>query len=1178
MRHLPAFDSLALFPQHRSRCQARHAQAVMTGAPCSGPPATAQSTIIALALLSIVTWPAGLRAQATQVRNTAETRSIAERAMADPGPTRLLRDPALSATSVAFEYGNDIWVAPRTGGDARRITSFQGQETDPHFSPDGRWLAFSAQYGGNRDVYVVPAEGGEPHRLTFHPGSDAVTGWTPDSRRVVFASGRTNAPTGVKFWSVSLDADFPQALPMPRAYQGQYSPDGRRFAYRMLGSWDEERRNYRGGQNRPIWILDLDDYDLEQATPWEGSEDVDPVWVGETVYFLSDRDWVSNVWAYDTRSKQTRQLTKYRDFDVKSLDSDGKSLVFEQGGWLWLLDPAGGEPQKIDIRVRGDFSWLMPHWESIGNRLTNAQLSATGKRALFEARGEIFTVPTEEGADWRNLTNTPGIAERTPAWSPDGKWISWFSDASGEYKLVIAPQTGLGERREITIPDPKFYYTPAWSPDSKRITFTDTDLNLWLVDVQSGKATRIDTDQWMVPARSIDPVWSPDSRWIAYTKHLDNLLHAVFVYGLEDGKIHQITDGYSDATSPAWDTSGKYLYFFAGTDFGLNTGWLDMTSYDRPSTRGIFFAVLKKGEPSPLLPITGDEVDAMATPRDSAGGGRGNAGGAQGARGQAAGAGRPAQGATRDVHVDIDFDGIEQRVIAVPLPARNYSSLQAGPEGMVFYIQPGGEGGGGGRGRGGAGGSTLQRYNLRERQARPFLSGVSSYTLSGDRRKVLYRSGRNWGVVDSDRAPPQPNSGRIDVAALRMRVDPPAEFHQMFSEGWRFQRDYLYVENMHGVDYAKTRAMYEPLVDYVAHRSDFGYLLDWMGGEIAIGHSYVRGGDMPDVPSVNVGLLGADLEVANGRYRVAKIYRGDTWSSNQRAPLGDPGVDVSEGNFILAVNGTELRAPANPYASFEGLANRQVTLRVADDASGRNARDVTVVPVANEGQLRQRDWIEGNRRKVDEMSRGQLAYVWLPNTGQPGYNAFNRDYFAQQEKEGAVIDERFNGGGSAADYIIEFLMRKPHGYFNNPVGDRKPFTSPAAGIWGPKVMIINEWSGSGGDLMPYMFHYYGVGPLVGKRTWGGLVGTWDTPLLLDGGSMIAPRGGFFDIDGKWAVENTGVAPDIDVENTPKEVIAGHDPQLERAVQEAMKRLETKRFDRKAEPPAPTWGRRRGNGG
>jgi tricorn protease len=1127
------------------------------------------------AMIVLVVVAAMPAAAQTAVQATAVSRSLP-----GDGPTRLLRNPALGANAVAFEYANDIWVAPRGGGDARRITSFPGQETSPQFSPDGRWLAFSAQYAGNTDVYVVPAEGGEPLRLTWHPGSDVVQGWSPDGTRIVFSSGRTNAPSGVKFWTVSLDADAPQALPMPRAFQGSYSPDGNRFAYRMPTSWDEERRSYRGGQNKAIWILDLDDYDLEEIRPWDGSKETQPVWIGQTVYFISDRDWMANVWGYDTRTKELRQVTRFRDFDVKALGTDGTTLIIEQAGWLHTVNPANGNAQRIDIRVRGDFPWMMTKWEDISGRLTNAALSATGKRAVFEARGDIFTVPTEANADWRNLTKTPGSAERAPAWSPDGQWVSWFSDANGEYRLVIAQQDGLGEPREIEIPDPTYYYQPAWSPDSKRLLFTDTDLRIWMVDVESGKATHVDTDQWMVPERSIDPVWSPDSRWIAYAKRLDNLLHAIWVYSVETGEKHQITDGFSDAMTPAWDASGKYLYFFAGTDFGLNTGWLDMTSYDRPSSRGIYFAILKEGEPSPFLPVKGDE-----TPGDSArarpdstqqGGGRGGAGGAAGA-----GGGRGGANAARAVRVDIDFDNIGRRILALPVPQRDYSSLQTGIEGQVFFMQPGG-GAAGGRGGGrGGGGSTLVRYNIRERESRDFMTGVSSYTLSPDRRKLLYRAGANWGVVDSDRAPPAANAGRIDVAGLRMLVDPRAEYRQMFSEGWRFQRDYLYVENMHGVDYARTKAMYEPMLEHVAHRSDFNYLLDWMGGEVAVGHSYVRGGDSPDASgsSPPVGLLGADLVISNGRYRIAKIYHGESWNPGLRSPLAEPGVDVKEGEYILEVDGVELGAPANPYRAFEGTANRQTLLRVGPNANAQGSRVVTVVPLTSEGQLRQREWIETNRKRVDELSNGRLAYVWLPNTGQGGYTNFNRYYYAQQDREGAVIDERFNGGGSAADYIVEMIMRRPHGYFNNPVGDRKPFTSPAAGIWGPKVMIINEMAGSGGDLMPYMFRYYEVGPLIGARTWGGLVGTWDTPQLLDGGSMIAPRGGFFDMDGKWAVENVGVPADIEIEETPKDVIAGRDPQLERAVQEALRLLESgERFVRRAEPPPPLYARRPGGGG
>ena len=592
-------------------------------------------------------------------------------------------------------------------------------------------------------------------------------------------------------------------------------------------------------------------------------------------------------------------------------------------------------------------------------------------------------------------------------------------------------------------------------------------------------------------------------------------------------------------------------------------------------------ALLKADEKSPFLPKPGDETARPAAgERDTGEAGGRAAGGGRGAAGAAAGGDAGAQGraaASRTQpppRVEIDFDGIQDRIIALNLPARDYSNLQAGVEGQIFYVD----------------GGTLRRYSLSDQEARDFVTGASTYTLSTDRRKMLYRSGgggrggrgggggsAGWSIVDSDRNPPTGSNGALNTAGVRMRIDPRAEFKQMFAEGWRFQRDYLYVPNMHGVDYAKTKAMYEPLLDYVAHRSDLNYLLDWMGGEVAIGHSFVRGGDTPDTENVPVGLMGADLEIAGGRYRIAKVYTGESWNGSLRGPLAQPGMDVGAGDFILAVNGVELRAPENPYRLFEQTSGRQTVLRVADSADGANARDVIVVPTANEGGLRREEWIESNRRKVDELSGGRLAYVWLPNTGRGGYGNFNRYYFAQQDKQGAIIDERFNSGGSAADYIVEFMARQPHGYFNNPVGERTPFTSPAAGSWGPKVMIINEMAGSGGDLMPYMFRYYEVGPLVGTRTWGGLVGTWDTPPLLDGGSMIAPRGGFFDIDGEWAVENEGTPPDIQVEMTPKDVIAGRDPQLERAVGEAMKLLETGRFQRKTEPPPPIRSRRPGGG-
>jgi tricorn protease len=1073
------------------------------------------------------------------------------------GGTRLLRTPTVSATQVAFAYANDIWIVGRDGGEARRLTSFQGQETDPQLSPDGKWVAFSAQYGGNTDVYVVPSGGGEPQRLTWHPGADMVQGWSANSERVVFVSGREAAPSGAaaKFWSVNLKGEFPEPLVIPRGYQGEYSPDMKRFAYRMVQPWEDEWRNYRGGQNRPVWIMDMATNAVE-SPPWNGSNDGDPVWLGDVVYFLSDRDSVTNLYAYDMRSKELRQVTRFRDYDVKSLDAGGGVLVFEQAGYVHVLDPAAGQPRRLAIEVRGDYPWLMPRWQDVGGRIVTASLSPTGKRAAFEARGEIFTVPAEKG-DWRNLTGTVGVAERTPAWSADGKWVSCFAERDGEYVLVLASPDGNGKPREIAIPTPTFFYTPAFSPDSKKVLFTDTHLRLWVVDVASGQATHADTDNYMAPERSMNPVWSPDSRWIAYAKRLENQFHALFVYDVAGKRMHQLTDGLSDATWPAWDAGGKYLYFLGSTDYGLNTGWLDMSSYERPITRAVYLAVLRKGEPSPLLP----ESDEEGAKPDSAA-----AAGAKPAEGAKAESGKgPAK-----ADVVIDFDGMLNRIVTLDLPARNYGSLRAGSAGFVFYLEPVPN----------QQGATLQRYSLKERKATAFMVGVQDYQVSADGKKLLYRApgggataAQNWFIVDADKAVPKAGDGRLALSGMRMRVDPRAEFAQMFHEGWRFQRDYLYVDNLHGADYVQTGAMYEPLLAHVAHRSDLIHLMDMMGGEVSIGHSFVRGGDVPAVDPVAVGLLGADLEVANGHYRLRKVYTGENWNPELRAPLASPGAEIAAGEYLLSVNGVELRAPANPYAAFEGLANRQVSLSVGPNPDGTGARAVTVVPVASEAALRQRDWVESNRRKVDQLSGGRLAYVWVPNTSTGGYSYFTRYYFAQQQKQGAIIDERFNSGGSAADYLVDLMSRRLHGYFNNRVAEHRPFTSPGAGIWGPKVMIVNEMAGSGGDLLPYMFKFLEIGPVVGTRTWGGLVGTWDTPPLIDGGSMIAPRGGFFDASGEWAVENEGVAPTITVEMTPADVIRGGDPQLEAAVAEALRLLRENPVEMKAEPRPPVRARR-----
>jgi tricorn protease len=1109
-------------------------------------------------------------------------------------PTRMLRSPSVSATHVAFAYANNIWVVDRAGGLARRLTSFQGQTSNPSFSPDGRTIAFSGEYAGNTDVYTVPVEGGDPKRLTWHPGGDLVQGWMPDGKSIVFASGRaTWAPNATtRFWTVPAEGGVESPMALPRAYQGQVSPSGTHVAYRLNSSWDEERRNYRGGQNRPVWIVDLKTYDLV-SPPWTDSNDKDPAWVDDTVYFLSDRDGVSNVWSFEPKSKRLTQVTKFSDFDVKSMDAGAGTVVFEQAGYIHELDPKSGKSKVLKITARGDFPWMMPRWEDVTSRISNIALSPTGRRVVAETRGEIFTIPAEKG-DIRNLTNSSGSAEREPAWSPDGKWVSYFSDKSGENALVIESQDGLQPPREIKLPNPKHYYTPSWSPDSKKLLYHDTDLKVWVLDIATGQAKQVGRDPWMVPQRTLHPTWSPDSKWVAYASRLNSLYRAVFVTNVESGETKQVTDGLADVMFPVWDSGGKYLWFLASTDFALRSQWLDMTSYDREETFGLYFAVLKKDDPSPLLPESDEDQGVGSGAPGGRGGGRGAGAGAnppEGTQEEQTGQQQP-QRPRGPVTVQIDFEGLPQRIVAVPnVPERQYAELKAGAPGTVYYMEAGG-GGGGGRG-GAGGGSVLHRYRLSDRRSQAFVNGVAEYAVSADGRKLLYRTGGGGGgrgrggaasgggvnlfLVDADRNPPQAGQGRLDVS-LRMYLEPREEFRQIFNEGWRKQRDYLYVPNMHGSDWPKMKEMYGQLLPHVNHRADLNYLLDNMGAEIAVGHSYVRGGAMPDVPNSPGGLLGADFTVENGRYKITRIYDTESWNPELRAPLASPGVDVRVGDYIVSINGIELRAPDNIYRLLDGTANRQTVIAVNAKPVMEGARQVTVVPVATEQALRTRAWVEHNRRLVDKLSGGQLAYVYVPNTGQGGYESFNRYYFAQQDKKGAVIDERFNGGGSAADYIIDILSRDFDGYFNNVAGDRMPFTSPSAGIWGPKVMIINEMAGSGGDLMPYMFKRRKIGPLVGKRTWGGLVHTADTPAFIDGGSMIAPRGGFFTRDGQWALENEGVAPDIDVENWPKDVIAGKDPQLERAVEEAMKLLKASPVKRlTTEPPPPNWGSRKGGG-
>lgn len=1055
--------------------------------------------------------------------------------------TRLLRHPTVSRDEVAFQYGGDLWVVPRSGGRAMRLTATPQVETDPHFSPDGSLIAYTATVAGNTDVYVVPAQGGQPERLTWHPEVDRAAGWTPDGRHVLFASTRANPPHNSynRLFRISVNGGLPQALPLPRATAGAYAPDGSRIAYQEIArefvpQWRDASfwRHYRGGRTAPIRVFDPGDASATEL-PWTDSNDSDPMWIGNTIYFLSDRNFTTNLFAYRTDTEELTQLTRHDDFDVMNATAGPDAVVYEQAGYIHLVDARTGRSEQLDIDVSGEFPWAQPHFKSVADLVRSTTLSPTGVRIALEARGDIFTVPVDKG-DYRNLTNSPGVHDQDPVWSPDGSQVAWLSDGPGEFQLLIGGQTGLGEPSVVRLPTHAFPSELSWSPDGNTISFQDSDLSLWTLDVKTGEATKVDTDTYDDPGaeRSFGAVWSPDSRWIAYSKSLDNHFRAIFLHSLADRRIVQVTDGLSDAVSPAFDTGGKYLYFLASTDYGPSTGWLEMSSTDRPVRRSIYLAVLAADEPSPFLPETGDEPSADR-PR--------------GAR------------ASADSTVQVDVRGIDQRILSLNVPARDYHGLQAGKAGTIFYLEAAAEGGPGA-------GYTLQRYRIEDRSAKPFLSGVTSYTLSSDHGKLLYRARRQWGVVAADAPTARVGDGSVDVAQLRMRVDPQAEWPEIFREAWRNQRDVFYDARMHGTDWQAVYDRYAPMVPFVRHRDDLSYLIAQTGGELVVGHSYLTGpGDVPTDEPVAIGMLGADLSVVNGHYRIGHIYSGENWNPELRAPLSAPGIEVAEGEYLLEVNGEALVPPQNPHRAFEGTANHQTVLRVGPSPSSEGSRLITVVPIASEGGLRSRAWVERNRAVVDSLSDGRLAYVWLPNTTSAGYAYFTRYFYAQQDKEGVVVDERYNQGGQVADYIVNELDRKLMGYFATRAG--KPYSSPAAGIWGPKVMIINESAGSGGDALPYYFQLRKIGPLVGTRTWGGLVGTIGVPQTIDGGGITAPNLSFYDLMGHWAVENEGVTPDIPVAYTPAEVIAGHDPQLERAVAEALRLLEqspVKAVDR----PAP----------
>lgn len=1042
--------------------------------------------------------------------------------------TRLLRQPDVSATQIVFAYAGDIWIVGKQGGDARRLTSTAAVEANPHFSPDGQWLTFSSDRSGVPQVYVLPVEGGTPTRLTWYPAASYPRGWSPDGKNIIYASGRENPPTNYnRLWTVAVTGGPSSPLPAPMAFDGGYSNDGSKLVVDRVSRWDVEWRHYRGGQNTPLQVLDLKTLN-EQPLPTEGSMDIHPIWLNNEIYFLSDRDFIMNVWAFNPATNAVRQVTDHKSGDVKWLEGNGKEIVYEHNGYIHLVDLAANRDQQLNIHITGDFPWAETRIENVTTAATSASLSPTGKRILLEARGEIFTVPVENG-DTRNLTRSSGAADRRPIWSPDGKEIAWLSDKDGVgYALYITDQEGMKEPRKISIGDSKLWWDPVWSPNGKYIAYTDNTVTVKAIELATGNIITIDTGGNNLERGNMDLVWSPDSKWLAYAKSSPNNFRTIMLWSMDGKTTRALSDPMADAISPAWDLNNRYLYFLASTNVALGSGWANTSSQQARPTFGVYIALLRKDEANPFPLKTDDEPDSSkAGPKDT----------------------------SSFKGVRIDWTQIERRIVAMPIPVAGYDRLLAGPKG-TFFISSGG---------------ALSKYTVADKKLEPMVTG-SQFAVSANGEKLLFRSGPNWRVVSTAR-PPTPTDGVVNMS-LRMELNRIDEWKQIFSEAWRYQRDYFYDRNMHGRDWKEVWAQYEPLIPYIRHRTDLAYMLDQLGGEASVGHSFVFGGDFPQLDTSKVGVLGADLEPDGGRWKIKRIYTTESWNPGVVAPLTQPNLKVQEGNYIIAVNGRQLTTATDPYSLLNGAAQQQTVLLINNKPSAEGAWSVRVQPVDNENGLRQLAWIEDNRRKVNELSGGKLGYVWVPNTGGGGFNNFNRFYFAQQDKHGAVIDERFNGGGLLDDYMVDLMVRRLRAAITNEVPGGDAIRLPA-GILGPKVLLINEMAGSGGDFFPWIFRQQKVGPLIGARTWGGLVKSTVHYPFVDGGAMTAPDNGIFDpVANKWVAENMGVAPDIDVKNTAAAAAQGRDLQLERAVEETMKLLNKEPWQSVKHPPYSTPGKKK----
>ena len=1055
----------------------------------------------------------------------------APRTNAQPGDTTLLlRYPDLHGDRLVFVYAGDLWTAPAGGGDARRLTTHEGYEYVPRFSPDGTTIAFTAEYEGNGDVYTIPSEGGQPRRLTWHPLLDRVTGWTPDGR-IVFRSKRSSVvPNYDRLFLVAHGGGVPEELPLPSGGMNSFSPDMTRIAWNPISTESWFWKRYRGGTQSHIGIYDFAANRYEEI-PHGGEAELFPMWWRDAIHFISDRNGVMNLHSFDLASRNVRQLTTFTEYDIKwpSLSTDGSGrIVFENGGALYLYDIPKEELTPIGVRLRTDAPGLRTATINAKKWLQTIALSPSGKRALIGARGEVFSVPGKNG-EIRNLTNSSGARELWPAWSPDGRWIAYASDRSGEYEIYVRSADGTGTERRLTNLGSGFRGNLTWSPDSKKIAWSELSLSLAYIDVDSGSVVTVDRGE----REAINGFsWSPDSNWIAYAKARLTGFGQLFAYSLSSATSHAITSGMTDDSQPRFDRSGRFLFFFSKRTFTPRFSDFEKTFNFNESMR-IYLVTLRRDQPSPFAPLSDEEVvEESAQPSASP--------------------------------FRIDLDGIERRILPLPIDAGTYQDLRAG-DAKVYFLAVANEE------------RTLCSYDLEARDEKTILPVVDSYALSDQGEHIIYRSGETVGILDAA-AGGNVGDGALDLSRLEMRLDRRAEWKQIFDEAWRMLRDNFYDPQMRGVDWAALKGRYEKELPYVSLRSDLNFLIGEMNGELGISHIGVSGGDSAELPQTRAGLLGADFEVVDGLYRIRKIYRGDNSSEETRSPLDTVGVDVREGDFILAVNGRPLRAPESIFAAFDQTAKHPVSVLVHSEPVEAGGRSVVVVPLESDAALRYRDWVETNRLRVAEATKGRCAYIHLPDTGERGISEFGRQFYAQADKECLLLDARWNNGGEIPDFFFERLARRHLEYDAPRYGADVHYQRPA--IFGPKVLVINEYTGSGGDSVADYFRKYALGAIVGKRTWGGLMGIGDELPMIDNGRVTVPNVSAWDVvDGKseWIVENHGVEPDIEVDNRPDLVIRGEDPQLERGIAILLEALAKEQPSKPQRPPYGAPARRVGGG-